>query len=48
MTIPAADIFAAIGSASAPLTLARAAEGEVAFHAAGAAVLTLPLRKRQA
>lgn len=29
-------------------TLARAAEGEVAFHAAGAAVLTLPLRQRQA
>lgn len=27
MTIPAADIFAAIGSASAPLTLARAADG---------------------
>ncbi|MGQ2975405.1 MAG: transcription-repair coupling factor [Sphingopyxis sp.] len=27
MTMPAADIFAAIGSASAPLTLARAADG---------------------
>ena len=27
MTIPAADIFAAIGSAAAPLTLARAADG---------------------
>ncbi|MGH6694643.1 transcription-repair coupling factor [Sphingopyxis sp.] len=27
MTIPAADIFAAIGSASAPLTLARTADG---------------------
>lgn len=27
MTLPAADIFAAIGSASAPLTLARAADG---------------------
>ena len=27
MTVPAADIFAAIGSAAAPLTLARAADG---------------------
>ena len=27
MTMPAADIFTAIGSASAPLTLARAADG---------------------
>ncbi|WP_293843257.1 hypothetical protein [Sphingopyxis sp.] len=27
MTIPAADIFAAIGSATTPLTLARAADG---------------------
>src|SRR3546814_14549367 len=27
MTMPAADIFAAIGSASAPLMLARAADG---------------------